>query len=57
MLWSGSWYRSCWRDGGGLHDDSLGSLKDLVGSAVREQLTRGSLDDVEAEVGTGQQPN
>ena len=39
--------------GGRLHADSLGSLKELVGGAVREQMTRGSLEsagDVEAEV-------
>ena len=38
--------------GGRLHADSLGSLKELVGGAVREQITRGSLEsvgDVEAE--------
>ena len=35
--------------GGRLHADSLGSLKELVGGAVREQMTE-SVGDVEAEV-------
>ena len=38
---------------GRVHADSLGSLKDLVGGVVREQLTSvslGSVSDVEAEV-------
>ena len=32
--------------GGRLHADSLGSLNELVGGAVREQMTRGSLESV-----------
>ena len=39
--------------GGRLHANSLRSLKELVEGAVREQMTRGSLEsvgDVEAEV-------
>ena len=39
--------------GGRVHADSLGSLKELVEGAVREQMTSGSLEsvgDVEAEV-------
>ena len=39
--------------GGRFHADSLGSLKELAEGAVREQMTRGSLEsvgNVEAEV-------
>ena len=39
--------------GGRLHADSLGRVKELVGGAVREQMTRWSLEsvgDIEAEV-------
>ena len=32
------------KTGGRLHADSLGSLKELVGGAVHEQMTRGSLE-------------
>ena len=46
MLWSdGSWVRV--GDGGRVHADSLGSLKELVEGAVREQMTRGSLESVD----------